>query len=180
MNKLVVFAAACAVASIAAAHDPKEKPMGAVAGIEARSGSSVKGTATFTAKEGKVTLELKVEGLEPGPHAFHLHEKGDCSAPDAASAGPHWNPTAEAHGKWGTAPFHHGDVGNLVADANGKATLIFTTDLWEIGSGDEHDIVGKSLIIHAKPDDFTTQPTGNAGGRIGCGVIIPEWKKAKK
>lgn len=180
MKTLVIAAAVCAAATAALAHDAKERPIRAVAGIEARSGSQVKGLATFTEKDGKVTLVLSVEGLEPGPHAFHLHEKGDCSAPDATSAGAHWNPTGAAHGKWGGASFHHGDVGNLVAGADGKATLTFTTELWEIGSKDEHDVVGKALIIHAKPDDFTTQPTGNAGGRIGCGVILPEWKTVKK
>ena len=143
----------------------------AVAVIEARSGSQVSGRATFVAKDGKVTMSIKVLGLEPGTHAFHLHEKGDCSAPDASSAGGHWNPSAENHGKWGTHPFHHGDMGNLEAGPDGTATATISTDLWTVGGPPGTDVLGKALIIHAKADDFTTQPTGNAGGRIGCGVI---------
>ena len=139
--------------------------------LEPRSGSDVRGSAEFVEHAGKVTLTLTVSGLTPGEHAFHLHEKGDCSAPDATSAGGHWNPTAEGHGKWGTHPFHRGDVANLVADASGNAKLTFTTDLWSIGGDPSRDVVGHALVIHAKPDDFTTQPTGNAGGRVACGVI---------
>lgn len=144
---------------------------GATAKLESRSGSNAKGTAFFTEKDGGVTLVLEVTGLTPGEHAFHLHEKGDCSAPDGTSAGGHWNPTQENHGKWGTHPFHRGDVANLVADATGKATLTFSTPLWSIGGDPSRDVVGKSLIVHAKADDFKTQPTGDAGGRVACGVV---------
>ena len=146
----------------------------AVAARQPRSGSEVNGKAEFTEKDGRVTLVLTVSGLTPGEHAFHLHEKGDCSAPDAASAGGHWNPTSEGHGKWGAHPFHRGDVANLLAGADGKATLTFTTDLWSVGGDPSRDVVGHALIVHAKPDDFTTQPTGAAGGRVACGVITKE------
>ena len=161
-----VVAAAFGGAGAAFAGGPK-----AVAALTSKSGSNTKGNATFTAKAGKVTLKVKVTGLTPGEHAIHLHEKGDCSAPDGASAGGHWNPSAENHGKWGHAPFHHGDLGNLVADAKGKAELTIETDLWTIGDGKPSDVVGRSVIVHATADDFTTQPTGNAGGRVACGVI---------
>src|SRR4029450_10436763 len=120
---------------------------------------------------GKVMMTVKIKGAEPGTHAVHLHETGDCSAADAASAGGHWNPTHEDHGKWGASPFHHGDIGNLEIHSGGSGVLTLTTDLWSIGGSPETDIVGKSVIVHAKADDFTTQPTGNAGGRFGCGVI---------
>ena len=143
----------------------------AIAKLEPRSGSDARGTATFTAKDGAVTLVLEMSGLTPGEHAFHLHDKGDCSAPDAASAGGHWNPTGEDHGKWGTHPFHRGDVANLVADAAGNATLTFSTPLWSIGGDPSRDVVGRALIVHAKADDFRTQPTGDAGGRVACGVV---------
>lgn len=157
-------------------YAPASSPEGAgekkaLAPIEARSGSSVKGEAVFTQKGGKVTLMLTIEGAEPGPHAVHLHEKGDCSAPDAASAGGHWNPAGVNHGKWSAPPFHHGDIGNLEVGADGKGKLELTTDLWSIGGDPKSDILGKAIIVHAKVDDFTTQPTGNAGGRIGCGVV---------
>ena len=143
----------------------------AAAIIEARSGSSMKGTAEFTEQGGKVKLEIRIEGATPGPHAVHLHEKGDCSDPEAKSAGGHWNPTSEAHGKWGDSPFHHGDIGNIEVGADRKGSHTLETDLWSIGGDPGTDVVGRSVVVHASPDDFKTQPTGNAGGRVGCGVI---------
>ncbi len=143
----------------------------AVATIQARSGSAVSGEATFSAAAGKVTMTVKATGLTPGLHAIHLHEKGDCSDPEAKSAGAHWNPSNEAHGRWGEAAFHHGDIGNLDANASGEATLTFSTDLWTIGGPPASDVIGHSVVVHEKVDDFQTQPTGNAGGRVGCGVI---------
>jgi len=157
---------ALAASGIASAGGPK-----AVAELESRSESKAKGKVTFTQSGGKVKMKVVVEGLTPGSHAIHLHEKGDCSAPDATSAGGHWNPSAEDHGKWGHDPYHHGDIGNLIADANGKAELKFASELWTVGDGKPSDVVGRSVIVHAKEDDFTTQPTGNAGGRVACGVI---------
>lgn len=146
----------------------------AVAVLEPKSGSNAKGKAVFVAKGGKVTMEIEVEGLTPGAHAIHLHETGDCTAPDAASAGAHWNPSAQDHGKWGTAPHHQGDIGNLVADETGRAKLFFPAETWAIGGGAANDIVGRSVIVHAGEDDFKTQPTGNAGGRVACAVIVLE------
>jgi len=143
----------------------------AEAKLESRSGSMVTGKVTFTQNGNKVAMKVEVSGLTPGNHAIHLHDKGDCSAPDATSAGGHWNPSAEDHGKWAHAPFHHGDIGNLVADAKGKAELSMESELWTLGDGKPSDVVGHAVIVHAKEDDFTTQPTGNAGGRVACGVI---------
>jgi len=143
----------------------------ATAKLESKSDSKAMGTATFKVEGGKVHMKVEMTGLTPGEHAIHIHEKGDCSAPDASSAGGHWNPSGENHGKWGVAPFHHGDIGNLKADANGKATLSFSTDLWTVGDGKPSDIVGKAVVVHLKEDDFKTQPSGNAGGRVACGVI---------
>ena len=143
----------------------------AVAKIEARSDSKVTGKAVFREENGKVTLKIKIEGAAPGTHAVHLHENGDCSAPDAASAGGHWNPSHEDHGKWSASPFHRGDIGNIEVGADGKGEFTMTTDLWTIGGPAETDVLGKGVIIHAKADDFATQPTGNAGGRVGCGVV---------
>ena len=143
----------------------------AEAKLESRSGSTVTGKVTFTQHGNKVAMKVEVSGLTPGNHAIHLHDKGDCSAPDATSAGGHWNPSAEDHGKWAHAPFHHGDIGNLVADAKGKAELSMESELWTLGDGKPSDVVGHAVIVHAKEDDFTTQPTGNAGGRVACGVI---------
>lgn len=139
--------------------------------LESRSGSTVTGTATFTQHGSKVLMKVVVNGLTPGLHAIHLHETGDCSAPDATSAGGHWNPSSENHGKWGHAPFHHGDLGNLVANSKGKAQMSIESELWTLGDGKPSDVVGHAVIVHAKEDDFTTQPTGNAGGRVACGVV---------
>jgi Cu-Zn family superoxide dismutase len=154
----------------------KGKAPKAVAAIESKSDSHVTGKATFREADGKVTLKIEIEGAEPGTHAIHLHEKGDCTAPDGTSAGGHWNPTHEDHGKWVGPSFHHGDIGNIEVGADGKGTLTLTTDLWTIGGAPETDVVGKTIIVHAKADDFTTQPTGNAGGRVGCGVVKPAGK----
>ena len=145
----------------------------AAAAIESKNDSGMTGTATFSSGHDEVTMTLSIQGATPGEHAFHLHEIGDCSAPDGTSAGGHWNPTAQDHGKWGGEAFHLGDVGNLVVGDDGTATLTVSTKLWSIGTGDDNDVIGRSVIVHAGVDDFTSQPTGAAGGRIGCGVIQP-------
>lgn len=137
--------------------------------IQSKSGTATQGTANFSQTGKTVKLDLNVYKLTPGIHAVHLHEKGDCSSADGSSAGGHWNPAGSDHGKWGSEHFHMGDIGNLNADKEGTARLIFKTDKWCIGCKDESkNIIGKSLIIHASADDFKTQPTGNAGGRVGC------------
>lgn len=142
--------------------------------MEPRSDSETRGKVTFTEKNGIVTMHGEFEGLTPGTHAIHLHEKADCSAPDGTSTGGHWNPTFEQHGKWGDETgYHRGDIGNFEADENGKGMIHFETNLWCIGCDDEtKNIVGKSVIVHQGIDDFVTQPTGDAGGRISCGGII--------
>jgi len=141
--------------------------------FESKSSSNVTGTAVFTEKNGEVTFTAKLTGLKPGVHAIHIHEKSDCSAADATSTGGHWNPTFKKHGKWGEAEYHKGDIGNFTADAQGNGTITMTTDEWCIGCGDAtKDILGKGLIVHDKPDDFVTQPTGNAGARVACTALI--------
>ncbi len=142
--------------------------------LEPKSGSQVKGNAVFTEEDGAVTMVVVIDGLTEGEHAIHLHEKADCSAADGMSSGGHWNPTNQPHGKWGSPDgYHKGDIGNLQADANGNATLSMTTDEWCIGCGDANkDIIGKAIIVHEGIDDFKTQPTGDAGGRVSCGGII--------
>ncbi len=141
--------------------------------FSAKSGSKAAGTATFTEQNGEVTFTAKLTGLEPGIHAIHIHEKSDCSAPDASSAGGHWNPTFKSHGKWGSASYHKGDIGNFPVNENGEGTITMTTSEWCIGCGDPtKDILEKSLIVHEKADDYITQPTGDAGGRLACSAII--------
>ena len=145
----------------------------AVAKIEAKSGSTVSGTVTFIEKDGIVTMNAALAGLSEGNHAIHIHAIGDCSAPDGKSAGGHWNPTNENHGKWMEAPFHIGDIGNLVVGADGTGTIERETNLWSIGGKEANkNVVGHAIIIHEGPDDFSSQPSGAAGPRIGCGEIV--------
>jgi len=142
--------------------------------LEPKSDSNVSGTVTFTEENGFVTMFAEMEGLTEGVHAIHIHEKADCSSPDGKSTGGHWNPTAQPHGKWDAVEgYHKGDIGNFTADASGKGSVTFTTDQWCIGCGDEtKDILGKAVIVHAGTDDYITQPTGDAGGRVSCAGII--------
>ncbi|HNU59232.1 MAG TPA: superoxide dismutase family protein [Aquaticitalea sp.] len=142
--------------------------------LEAKSGSNATGTAVFTEMNGKVKMVAELTGLKEGKHAIHLHEKSDCSASDGTSTGGHWNPTNQPHGQWGSPEgYHKGDIGNMNADANGNAIITIETNEWCIGCGDPNkDILGKAVIVHEGVDDFVTQPTGNAGGRVSCGGII--------
>jgi Cu-Zn family superoxide dismutase len=156
---------------VLSACDTSEKR--AIAKIEAKSGSTVSGTVTFTEKDGIVTMKAALAGLSEGNHAIHIHAIGDCSATDGKSAGGHWNPTNENHGKWMEAPFHIGDIGNLVVGADGTGTIERETNLWSIGGKEANkNVVGHAIIIHEGPDDFSSQPSGAAGPRVGCGEIV--------
>jgi len=149
----------------------------AKADIEPKSGSKMKGKAVFT-EDGKGGLVLRVEvsDVPPGEHAIHIHDKGDCSSPDGKSAGDHWNPTHMEHGKWGAPGDHHhlGDIGNLNVGPDGKATLTLETTKWSASGGAMNDVIGHAVVVHGGVDDFKSQPAGNAGPRIGCGVIKGE------
>lgn len=143
----------------------------AKATLQAKSGNTtLAGTATFSGDPGKVSVTLQVTGAPEGSHGVHIHETGDCSAADAMSAGGHWNPTMGMHAAPG-ATSHLGDLGNMTVGADGKGTISLTNAMWEIGTGSTKDVVGKAIVVHAMTDDLMTQPTGNSGGRIGCGVI---------
>lgn len=133
----------------------------------------VNGKAKFDALDnGKVKMQLEIEVPSKAGKsvAVHIHEHGDCGDNGKATHG-HWNPTNAQHGKWGSASFHLGDIGNVKLDAKGKGTLTMETDLWSLGGTPDKNILGKAIIVHGGVDDYTTQPTGNAGSRIGCGVI---------
>jgi Cu-Zn family superoxide dismutase len=142
--------------------------------MEPKSNTEVKGEVTFTEKDGTVNMTASLSGLKEGEHAIHLHEKADCSADDGTSTGGHWNPTGAPHGKWGAEEgYHKGDIGNFVADAEGNATVEFSTGEWCIGCGDPNrDIRGQAVIVHEGVDDFTSQPSGNAGTRVSCAGIV--------
>lgn len=142
----------------------------AIATFQPKSGTQVTGTATFTQEGDKVQVVVNAKSLSPGKHGIHIHEKGDCSASDASSAGGHFAHGSEQHAGPTDAGRHDGDLGNLEADSDGNATWTITTDSLSLGSGDK-GIIGKSIVIHGDPDDLKTQPSGNSGGRIACGVI---------
>ncbi|MEE1884805.1 superoxide dismutase family protein [Pedobacter flavus] len=134
--------------------------------------TTVTGTAKFVKKGDYVelTLDLDIPKKANSTVAVHLHEEGDCGD-NGQDAHGHWNPTNESHGKWGAAQYHSGDIGNIKLDNNGKASFKLETNRWTIGGQDFTNILDKSIIIHAGVDDYKTQPTGNSGSRIGCGVI---------
>jgi Cu-Zn family superoxide dismutase len=117
-----------------------------------------------------MTLDFTVAKKAGKTIAIHIHEHGNCGD-TAMLAHGHWNPTNAQHGKWGSSGFHAGDIGNIKLNAQGKGTLSLTTDLWTLGGKPEKNVLGKSVIIHGGMDDYKTQPTGNSGSRIGCGVI---------
>lgn len=133
------------------------------------------GTVTFTDMGDKVRIVADLSGLTPGKHGFHIHEKGDLSADDFSSAGDHFNPEGHPHAGPDKKPRHAGDLGNIEADASGNAKKTLTVDNITVGGGGENDILGKAVILHAQADDLKSQPSGDAGGRIGGGII--EMKK---
>ena len=140
----------------------------AKATLESKSSSQVTGTVTFTKSGDDVQVVADLKGLKPGKHGFHIHEKGDCSAPDAASAGGHFNPMHQHHGGPATAEHHTGDLGNIEADASGNAHLDWKGKMNLSGAD---SIIGKSVVVHEKEDDLKSDPAGNAGVRVACGVI---------
>lgn len=132
--------------------------------------SNVRGVVTFTPVKEGIRIVADIEELTPGKHGFHIHEKGDCSAPDASSAGSHYNPMHAKHGSPDSEERHIGDLGNIEADSRGHAH--YDRVDFVITLSGENSIIGKSVIVHSDGDDFKTQPTGNAGGREACGVIV--------
>lgn len=145
----------------------------AEAKINPTAANVVTGSVAFSEAGKKLRVVAEINGLASGPHGFHIHEKGDCSASDGSSAGGHFNPSGKPHGHPDHAEHHAGDMPQLIADAKGVARLVIYIDELQIGNGEgERDIVGRSVIVHAAPDDFKSQPTGNSGARLACGVIV--------
>lgn len=168
------LAAGCASSSTSTGSAPAAKAAAgpsAKATLESKSGSAVTGTATFTElSTGGVRAHIHIENATPGPHGLHIHDKGDCSAADATSAGGHFNPGGMPHAAPTAEKRHAGDFGNIEIGPNGKGDLEITSDLLTVKPG-PNSVVGRAVIFHEKVDDLTTQPTGNAGGRFACGVI---------
>ncbi|KAB7769799.1 superoxide dismutase family protein [Xanthomonas maliensis] len=148
----------------------------ATAELKPTQGNEVKGTVTFKTVDGALRVTGQLSGLKPNSeHGFHIHEKGDCSAPDGSSAGGHFNPAQTDHGMVSNDPHHGGDMPNIKADAQGNASIDGpVSSNVNLGKADQYDIAGHAVIVHADPDDYKTQPTGNAGGRLACGVITTD------
>lgn len=163
---LLTGAAMLALAGCAAFDGPS-----ATAQLQPTRGNSTSGEVRFVQRGDRVLVSGEVRGLKPGAeHGFHVHEKGDCSSGDGMSAGGHFNPGGHPHGAHGRGMHHAGDLPSLKADAQGVARFSFESSTISVGRGST-DIVGRGLIVHRDPDDYTTQPTGNAGPRLACAVI---------
>lgn len=151
-----------------AAAGPK-KVTRAVAALHPTASNTAEGTVWFTAGSGGVAVKATLKGLAPGSHGFHVHEFGDCTSADGAAAGGHFNPAAKPHGAPTDSARHAGDLGNVTAAADGTATLQWTDPSMKLDGPD--GVIGHAVILHQNADDLKTQPTGNAGGRVACGVV---------
>jgi superoxide dismutase, Cu-Zn family len=167
MKKLVFFSVAALLLASCASVSTGPR---AVATLSSTSGSSATGTVEFVElADGSVRVDVQLRGVPPGLHGFHVHEVGNCGD-NGNAAGGHFNPGQHAHGAPGTATHHAGDFGNVNADAQGIVKTQFTLRSIAVSSG-PNSVVGRAVILHADPDDLVTQPTGNAGGRIACGIV---------
>lgn len=153
----------------------KGKVTEAICEISPTQGNNAKGTVSFRQTKKGVKVVVNLTGLTPGKHGFHIHEFGDCSAPDGSSAGGHFNPDHHDHGAPMDAIRHAGDLGNVTADAMGNAHMEFTDKMMMLNG--EKSIINKGVIVHKNGDDLKSQPTGDAGPRAGCGTIVVKKQK---
>jgi len=145
----------------------------ATANLQPRSGSTVQGTVTLIQTDQGLQIDAQVENLTPNAeHGFHVHEGTDCDTPDASSAGPHFNPTDKPHGEPASSHSHAGDLPNLTANSDGRATLSTVSSAVSLNEEEKNSVIGRTMIVHALPDDHHSQPAGNAGARVACGVIV--------
>lgn len=165
--------AACGTTPAPQPAPPPQAEHDAVANLASASGSLVSGRLqVMTMGANAVHIAGEIGGLAPGSsHGFHIHEKGDCSAADASSAGGHFNPAGNPHGRMDDGPHHAGDIDNIVANAQGVARVNMHVPGMTLGTGAANDVAGRAILVHADPDDYTSQPAGNAGKRIACAVI---------
>ena len=168
-----LMSAAVAAALLAACASTPDAPQRATAQLQPTKGSKTFGEATFEHSGDKVHVVIYVQGLKPGQeHGLHIHEVGDCSSGDGMSTKGHFNPYGKPHAHHSTPERHAGDLPALKAGKDGRAKVDAMLDIITVGPGPA-SIIGRGLIVHADPDDYKTQPTGNAGARIACGVIQP-------
>jgi Cu-Zn family superoxide dismutase len=165
----IFFAATAVIFLIGFTTAFAQEPTKAIAVLHPTKDSKVEGAVTFTKTGNEIKVVADVTGLTAGKHGFHIHEFGDCSSPDGKAAGGHFNPTKAPHAGHDAAQRHVGDLGNIEADSSGKAHLELTDKMMTMSG--ENSIIGRGLIVHEKADDLKTQPTGDAGGRLACGVI---------
>ena len=166
MKKFVLFSIILLLAACASMSSGPS----ASATLGSISGSNASGTVKLTQLgDGSVRVTVDLTGVPPGVHGFHIHDKGDCGD-NGNAAGGHFNPATTAHGAPSVDPHHAGDFGNVTADADGRVHTEFTTRSVTIEAG-PNSAVGHAVILHANPDDLVTQPTGNAGARIACGIV---------
>ncbi|MGH8765452.1 MAG: superoxide dismutase family protein [Burkholderiales bacterium] len=168
MKRAQAAATLATIAVLAACATAPTEPQRATAQLQPTKGNKTIGEVTFEQVGDKMHVLANVHGLKPGAHGFHIHEIGDCSSGDGMSTKGHFNPEGKMHGYPGSG--HAGDLPALLANAKGQAKLDVVTTGMSIGSGPD-DIVGRGLIVHADADDYKTQPTGNSGARVACGVI---------
>lgn len=140
--------------------------------LASTAGNTATGKLSLSPSDDGVLVSGELSGLVAGSeHGFHIHEKGDCSAPDASSAGGHFNPQGTPHGKPGSESHHAGDMMNIVANAEGRAHVEVVVPNVSLGGAAEHNVIGKAIVLHQKADDYVSQPAGDSGPRIACGVI---------
>jgi len=167
---LFVGGSALLWAQVSTPHDEMAQPITkAIAVLTPTSGSHVSGTVTFTKVSNGIRVLADVQGLAPGKHGFHIHEYGDLSSPDGKSAGGHFNPGKMDHGGPMSTKRHVGDLGNLEANGRGHANYDITDT--SLSFHGHHSILGRGIVVHEKADDLKSQPSGDAGGRVGVGVI---------
>jgi Cu-Zn family superoxide dismutase len=166
----LTFLSSAGFAAQAQTEEKSSAPLKAIAVLHPTGGNKVSGTVTFTEVADGVQVQAEITGLTPGNHGFHVHQFGDCSAVDLSSAGAHFNPTNKPHAGPDDTERHVGDMGNVDADASGKAKLEYLDHQISL-TNDQGSVIGRSVVVHAKADDLKSQPAGDSGARIACGVI---------
>ena len=170
-TRLVGIAALAVAVSACGSFGRSQSGAAVTTTLSPTTGNSVAGTVSFQPRGARTVVNARITGLKPNAeHGFHVHEKGDCSSADASSAGGHFNPGGQPHAFHGVRERHAGDMPNLRADASGAASLSWETDALTIDAGPS-GLIGRSVVVHRDPDDYRTQPAGNSGPRLACGVI---------
>lgn len=175
MKNYLSIALLSATVLLVSCSGPKESQIASAKLFTTADNKDIGSAKFFQEENGEIKLELKIDfpARADSTVAVHFHEHGDCSNMGENAHG-HWNPTKESHGKWGSTAYHSGDIGNIQLDGKGHGTITISTDRWSIQANDVKNIIGRGIIVHGGTDDYTTQPSGNSGPRVGCGVITKD------